>query len=142
MPWPLEVLIVSTDRYTQLRLTEMVAKEGLSAVSCTTLGDAQTILLRHQICLVFSDCRFADGDIHGILAAVENSAGSVPVIVIRRPGDWEQYVNALVSGAHDYIECSWPPPQLQRIVRYALSTVSVFEVGPSAKLRHELGEDL
>ena len=142
MPWPLEVLIVSTDRYTQLRLTEMLANEGLNAVSCSTLSEAQNILLRHPICLVFSDCRYTDGDIHGIFVAVGCSAGSVPVIVVRQPGDWEQYVKALKTGALDYIECSWPQPELQRVVRYALSTVSVFSPDTSAKGRYELGEDL
>ncbi len=140
MPWPLEVLIISTDPYTRLRLTEVLAGEGLSAVSCSTLSKAQIILLRHPICLVFSDCRFADGDIHDVFAAVGRSAANVPVIVVCRAGDWEQSVNALKTGALDYIECSWPQHELQRVVRHALSTVSVFAPEPPAKGRHELGE--
>jgi len=92
MPWPLEVLIVSTDGYTRLRLAEMLAGERLSAVSCATLSEAQTILLRHPICLVFSDCRFADGDIHGVFGAVGRSAANVPVIVVCRAGEREQSV--------------------------------------------------
>lgn len=122
----LEVLIVSNDGNARHRLAEVLAEERLRAVFCSTLSEAQNILPRRPICIVFSDCGFADGDVHGVFRAVERSAADVPVIVVSRGGDRKECVDALKAGAFDYVECSWPRPEFQRVVRQALMAVSEF----------------
>lgn len=111
----------------------------MSAVSCSTLSEAQTVILRHPICLVFSDYCLVDGDIHHVFVVLGRSAAHVPVIVICREGDWEHSINALNTGVLDYIEGSWPQHELQRVARYALSAVSVFAPEPPTKRQDVLG---
>jgi DNA-binding NtrC family response regulator len=81
MSGPVEALVVSTDVHTSVSLTEGLLKNGLIPVCCSTLSEAQGILLRHPICLVLSDDRFPDGDFHDLLATVEASPSRAPVII-------------------------------------------------------------
>jgi len=106
LSWPLEVLVASADAQTRLNLADLLAKDGLSPVFCSSLSEAQDVLARQPICLVFSDYCLPDGDFRDVLCEVKRSSSSVPVVVINRVGDWHQYLNVLNSGAFDYIDCS------------------------------------
>lgn len=125
LSWPVEVLVASADAETRLSLTDLLAKDGLNPVFCSSLSEAQEVLVRQPICLVFSDYRLPDGDFHDVLYEVKRNSSSVPVVVINRVGDWHQYLNVLKSGAFDYIDCSWPRREVQRVVRQVLNAISV-----------------
>lgn len=130
MSWPLEVLIASSDSNARLTLTDLLAKEGLGPVFCSSLSEAQDALAREPICLVFSDYRLPDGDFRDVLFEVKRRSPSVPVIVTNRTGDWHEYLNVLKSGAFDYLDYSWPRREVQRVVRDGMNAISLFSSGP------------
>jgi DNA-binding NtrC family response regulator len=142
MPWPLEVLVATADAGTRRSLADLLGKGGLSPVICSTVSQAHEILIRQPICLVFSDYRLPDGDFRDVLNEVKRSSSSVPVIVTNRIGDdWDEYLNVLRCGAFDYIDCSWPRCEVQRIVARALNTVCSFASQPPAKTQEDLREN-
>jgi DNA-binding NtrC family response regulator len=138
MPWPLEVLIATADAEVRRSLTDLLAESGLSPVLCSSLSEAQSILVREPICLVFCDYHLPDGDFRDVLYEVRRHAPSVPVVVSNRLGGCHQFLNVLQSGAFDYIDCIWPRQELQQIVRQALRTVSLRSLDPLADLLEEI----
>jgi len=140
MSWPLETLVASADVEICVSLTEVLVKNGLIPVCCSTLNETQRVLLRHPICVVLSDYRFPDGDFHDVLAAVAASASRVPVIIIAcRPIDSIEYLNAMSAGAFDCIRFPWKPQELQKIVSRALNAVSLFAFEPVGTGSERLG---
>jgi DNA-binding NtrC family response regulator len=138
MPWPLEVLIATADADVRRSLTDLLAENGLSPVLCSSLSEAQSILVREPVCLVFCDYHLPDGDFRDVLQEVKRHARSVPVVVSNRMGGCHQFLSVLKSGAFDYIDCIWPRQELQQIVRQALRTVSLRSLDPLADLLEEL----
>jgi DNA-binding NtrC family response regulator len=138
---PLEALVADADVETCGSLTEVLLRNGLIPVCCSTLNEAQSILLRHSICLVLSNYTFPDGDFHDVLAAVEGSASRVPVILTCRTIDSTKYLDAMSSGAFDCIEFPWASRELHRIVSHALNPVPVFASEPTAMGQERLGGD-
>jgi two-component system, NtrC family, nitrogen regulation response regulator NtrX len=138
VPWPLEVLIATADADVRRSLTDLLAENGLSPVLCSSLSEAQSILVREPICLVFCDYHLPDGNFRDVLYEVRRHAPSVPVVVSNRMGGCHQFLSTLKSGAFDYIDCVWPRQELQQIVRQALRTVSLRSLNPLADLPQEL----
>lgn len=135
--WPLEVLVATADADIRRSLADLLAECGLSPVVCSSLGEAQSILVRQPICLVFCDYRLPDGDFRDVLYQVKRSASSIPVVVCNRMGDRREFLNALKSGAFDYIDCTWPRQEIQQIVRQALSMVSLHSLELPTGLRED-----
>jgi DNA-binding response OmpR family regulator len=112
---PLEALIVSADVETCVSLREVLLRNRLIPVCCSTLSEAEIALLQHPICFVLSDYIFPDGDFHDALAAVEESASRVPVIIICRTTDSIRYLEALSPGAFDGVRLPWASRELPRM---------------------------
>jgi DNA-binding NtrC family response regulator len=138
MPWPLEVLIATADAEVRRSLTDLLAESGLSPVLCSSLGEAQSILVREPVCLVFCDYHLPDGDFRDVLYEVRRHAPSVPVVVSNRMGGCHQFLNVVKSGAFDYIDCVWPRHEMRQIVRQALRAVSLRALEPLAEGPEEL----
>jgi DNA-binding NtrC family response regulator len=139
MSLPFEVLVASADVETCVGLTEMLVKNQLIPVCCSTLGEARSMLLQHRICLVLSDYRFPDGDFHDVLIAVEASASRVPVIITSGTINTIEYLDAMSSGAFDCVRYPWAPRELRRIVSHALSVACLFSFEPVATGQESFG---
>jgi CheY-like chemotaxis protein len=104
---PLEALIISADVGTCVGLREVLLRNHLIPLCCSTLSEAETALLQHPVCFVLSDYIFPDGDFHDALAAVEGSASRVPVIIVCRTMDSVRYLETMSPGAFDGIGLPW-----------------------------------
>jgi two-component system, OmpR family, response regulator TctD len=138
MPWPLKILLVTADADVRRSLTDLLAESGLGPVLCSSLGEAQNILVREPVCLVFCDYHLPDGDFRDVLYEVRRHAPSVPVVVSNRMGGCHQFLNVVKSGAFDYIDCVWPRQDMRQIVRQALRAVSLCAREPLADGPEEL----
>jgi DNA-binding response OmpR family regulator len=112
---PLEALVISADVETCASLRELLLRNHLIPICCSTLSEAQIALLRHPICLVLSDYIFPDGDFHDALAAVEGSASRVPVLIVCRTLDSIRYLEAMSPGMFDGIRPPWASRELPRM---------------------------
>jgi DNA-binding NtrC family response regulator len=101
------VLIVDSDDKTRDIVFESAVKQGKIPMSCSSCGEARSLLEDHCFKVDFcSDC-LPDGE----YAEVIRAAGPTPVIVLSRFAEWGPYLAALQAGAFNYIAC--PPYQAE-----------------------------
>lgn len=94
----LEVLIVSGNYAFSYDLAEVVASTGAEPHLCSTVSEAQKILQRFPICMVFSDDALPDGGFRDIIAVLADLGARIPVVVYRpsyarkkrMPTHWEE----------------------------------------------------
>lgn len=111
-----QVLIIGTEEDSRERIIATTYKCGLSPVSCSTLGEARSLLARQYFHIVFCNDNLPDGDFRAVI----RSARSSPVIVLSRLAEWEPYLAAINAGAFDYIACPPEPIETERILWFAL----------------------
>jgi DNA-binding response OmpR family regulator len=112
---PLEALVISADVETCASLREVLLRNHLVPICCSTLSEAQIALLHRPICFVLSDYIFPDGDFDDALAAVEGSASRLPVIIVCRTLDSIRYHDAMSPGTFDGIRLPWASRALPRM---------------------------
>jgi DNA-binding response OmpR family regulator len=110
------VLIIGAEEESRERIIATTHKCGMGAVSCSTLGEARSLLARQYFQIVFCDDNLPDGDFRAVI----RTARSSPVIVLSRLAEWEPYLAAINTGAFDYIACPPDPVETERILWFAL----------------------
>ena len=122
----LQALVASSDPEIRETLKGMLARGGMEALFSSTAEEAEAILFRHPISLVFCEERLPDGSFRDVLGEVKRSARLVPVVVVSRLGDWDKYLEALRLGVHDYIAFPFQRAEVESTINQALSKLSVF----------------
>jgi DNA-binding NtrC family response regulator len=117
------VMLVSPILETQQAFASALGERGIAPILASTVGEAQTILSRHPISLVFCSDELPGGGVDAFIRQSSRAPGRVPVVVVSRFDDWERYLNFLKIGAFDYV--LYPPSgsEIERVVRNALSCV-------------------
>jgi len=117
----LNVMVVSDTPEVQQILASTLAQRGIAPIVASTLDEAQTILSRHYIHIVFCSDDLPQDGIGALIRQTSQSPGKVPVVVVSRFDDWGRYLNFLGVGAFDYV--LYPPRgvEIESIVRRALS---------------------
>ena len=110
------VLIIGAEEESRERIIATTHKCGLVPVSCSTLGEARSLLARQYFKIVFCNDNLPDGDFRAVI----RTARSSPVIVLSRLAEWEPYLAAINAGAFDYIACPPEPVETERILWFAL----------------------
>lgn len=82
-------------------VTQIIRKRGIETVCCPCLSDARSFLHAQTFSAVFCSDNLPDGDFSTVIRAVD----STPVVVFSRLTDWDGYLEAVRSGAFDYIAC-------------------------------------
>lgn len=121
-----QALVASSDPEIRETLKGMLARRGMEALFSSTAEEAEAILFRHPISLVFCEERLPDGSFRDVLGEVKRSARLVPVVVVSRLGDWDKYLEALRLGVHDYIAFPFQRAEVESTINQALSKLSVF----------------
>jgi DNA-binding NtrC family response regulator len=84
-----------------------LAQRGVAPIIASTLSEAQTILRRHCIHLVFCSDELPDCGVGALLLQTSRPPGRVPVVVFSRLNNGERYLSFLEAGAFDYV--LYPP---------------------------------
>lgn len=98
-----DVLVVSSDVVVRRRLAEILVSLGIDPVRLSTLRECHEILARKQVGLVFCDPQVADGKYQDLLAAYPADRSRPRVVVTSCTADWEEFNEAMRSGAFDVI---------------------------------------
>jgi two-component system NtrC family response regulator len=110
------IMLVEDEPSLQLALGDTLADEGYDVLVAGTLEEAITGLAR-PIDLVLSDFRLPDGTGFDVLRAVQNAFPDVPVVLLTAYGTVPGAVEAIRSGAAEYITKPFENLQLLALVR-------------------------
>lgn len=117
---PLEALVTCADPEYLYVLTNLLRDCGLTPILSSTVGEAQAIMSRRTISLIFCEDGLPDGGFCDLLAAAAWAGTRIPVVVVSNADDWNHYLRAMRNGAFDYIQ--WPPrrAEVEWVVHSAL----------------------
>jgi DNA-binding NtrC family response regulator len=116
----IRVLIVSPLVEVRRPLLQALEKLSTDVLVCSTLAQAEEVLLRKAVEVVFCDEHLADGSYQDLIHA-EHFDHRVPrVVVTTLTGDWELYFLAVARGAFDVIRSPWHATDVEMVVIRAL----------------------
>ncbi len=121
----ISALLVHQNSQTLMALKVALERQGMRVVQAETLAQAQRLLGGFNPApLVFTDVHLPDGTWAGVLALAEKAAKPVNVIVVARVVDTRFYVEAIETGAFDFIAPPFLAADLEYVVHSALSNVA------------------
>jgi DNA-binding NtrC family response regulator len=98
------ILIVDDERGVREGLVRAVESAGHTAVAAAGIAEARSTLASRKIDCMLLDVRLKDGDGLAFLAEIRRSEHKdVPVIMATAYGDSERTIEAMKSGAFDYV---------------------------------------
>jgi DNA-binding NtrC family response regulator len=102
------------------KLIEVVRQTGATHVIAASVREAATALKSGSFDVIISGRKLEDGNSDDLLDAAHATQPGVPVIVVSRTGDWEEYIEAINRGAFDLLAADSPPSESVRIISSAL----------------------
>jgi len=109
-----DVLLIDDDASFQAALTELVRAEGFSVEGAGSLGEARAYLSKHTPDLALVDLKLPDGSGLELLPEIQN--GATEVILITGHATVDSAVEALRSGASDYLTKPVDIPRLKSVL--------------------------
>ena len=104
-----------------LELLEItLSRMGIECRSASTLAEARTLLNKEKFDLCLSDMRLPDGDGIDFVRHIQEQAPEVPVAMITAHGNMETAIEALKSGAFDFVSKPVDLSILRNLVNSAL----------------------
>lgn len=117
-------LLVHQNSETMTALKCALERQGMRIVQASSRAAAKRMLGGLMPApLVFTDTHLPDGNWADILAVAEGAKRPVNVIVVARVVDTRFYVQAIETGAFDFIAPPFNPMDLAYVVRSALDNV-------------------
>ena len=105
------VLVVSGNLEAQEAVANVLREWGLASIFALTARDAEEILIRHPVSLIFCSDELEDGEVDSFIQCCSHPPNQVPVVVVSRLDDCGQYLKFLQAGAFDYV--LYPPNGLE-----------------------------
>lgn len=135
----LEVLVACADTEVSKKISALAAQRGLRVVLAATVQQSRLALAERRVGLVFCEERLVDGDFRDLLLAVSRAAGRIPLVVMARVGEWQEYLRAVSLGAFNFIAPPFHSPELERLFRNALREQAPDAVQVKAPLHKSRG---
>jgi DNA-binding NtrC family response regulator len=122
--------VACNDCESRCALASILANLGLDLVFAASVEQARAILRGKQIRLVLCEETLPDGSFRDVLRTLQLAGSRVPVVVCSLLGEMDEYLEAMESGAFDFISPPFRPTELESIVN------SVFpKYSPKSKKR-------
>src|SRR5262249_32853692 len=112
-------LVVSPRLEVRQPLLRTLESLAMDVVVCATRSEAEEVLSRQAIDVIFCDDRLPEGSYVDLISA-RGSESAPRLIVATRTGEWDLYLEALAKGAFDVIRCPWHPTDVELAVIRAL----------------------
>jgi DNA-binding NtrC family response regulator len=113
----LRALLISSDGNNAGELAAALAQCGVSAVACSGWAPARVLLMEPAtLDLLICEDRLHDGSFRDVLAFSKDSRVKLPVIVYSPSGDFAAYLEAMESGAFDFMVPPYRLTELQAIL--------------------------
>jgi DNA-binding NtrC family response regulator len=99
----IQVLVVGSDVGNRTALVNILEECGLEPVIASNVEEAGNILARRPTHVVFCEDNLPDGSFREILRLVRATRPDSQVVVSSKLGDVDQYIEAMILGAFDFI---------------------------------------
>lgn len=116
------ILIVEDDLTFATMLKTWLCRKGFDVYTSSGVSNACKELEDNDINLILSDLRLPDGDGTAILEWKKNNGKDIPVIIMTSYADIQSAVNAMKSGAFDYVSKPVRPDELLKKIEEAINT--------------------
>ena len=97
-----------------------LARMDIDCISAENLQDAYELLKNHKFDICLTDMRLPDGDGLNLVAFIQDNNPQLPVAVITAHGNMESAIQALKSGAFDFLSKPINLEVLRTLIRSAL----------------------
>jgi two-component system, NtrC family, response regulator AtoC len=124
------ILIVDDEENARQYLGDYLQGEGYEVCSASTLEEARVQIQQENADIVLLDVQLPDGYGPDLLEETALMAVPPPIILITAHGDIEMAVDAMKSGAHDFLQKPIQFDSLEKSIQRAKNTVA---------MRRELG---
>ncbi|HSB70274.1 MAG TPA: sigma-54 dependent transcriptional regulator [Candidatus Methylomirabilis sp.] len=115
-----KVLVVDDDPEIAGVLTELLKKEGHQVATCSTGGAAVSAGREERFDVVLADIRLPDMDGLAVLRAFQEASPESAVILMTAFGSVETAIQAIQTGAYDYVPKPFKLDEVRIAVRRAL----------------------
>jgi two-component system response regulator PilR (NtrC family) len=113
-------LIVDDEPDIRELLAITLTRMGVDSVAAANLGEARDLLKRGGFDLCLTDMKLPDGNGLDLVAHIQSNHPSLPVAMITAHGNMESAIQALKSGAFDFVTKPVDLSVLRRLVETAL----------------------
>jgi DNA-binding NtrC family response regulator len=127
-------LVVGADGEICAILGEALLLCGIAPTLAASISASRQHLATGKFSMVLCQDHLPDGRYSDLLRLNQQTGKSVPVIVVSRTGDWQDYFTAVDLGAQDFLAYPLIPGELQRILRGFLAERGREEGAQSASL--------
>ena len=116
------ILIIEDDITFSLMLTTWLGKKGFEVKTSASVADARRYIEEGNFNLVISDLRLPDGDGIDLLKWLKDAYPSLPLIMMTSYAEIQTAVQAMKSGAADYISKPLNPEELLSKIREVMKS--------------------
>jgi|SRR5579859_635397 len=102
------------------QLVEAVRQARTTHLVTSNVGKAIEALKNGKYDVIVTGKKLDDGNADDVLQVVQAIHPSVPVVVVSRTEDWNEYVNAVNRGAFDLLPADSPTHESARVISAAL----------------------
>ncbi len=115
------ILVVDDEAAMRKNLSELLGEEGFTIVEAVDGESALSMVKNHQPNLILLDINLPRTDGLAVLVEVKRTQPDVPVIVFTAYGTSERAIQAMKSGAYDYLEKPFDLDEFLLTIRRALN---------------------
>jgi DNA-binding NtrC family response regulator len=132
------LLVVDDDSLIRRSLGEMLRREGYAVTEAATANEALKIAATAAPSLVITDFNMPEVDGMQLLRELRARRPDLPVVLVTGYGTVEQAVEAMKSGAYDYVSKPILDDEMKMVVRRALEERTLRDENSDLKKRLDL----
>ncbi len=114
------ILIVDDEAYVRQSLAEVLGAEGFRTQLAGSVADAAAKLAESEVDVIVTDLRMPTGDGMELLKLVRRQGLATPIVMMTGVGTMRDAVEAIRSGAYDFLQKPVDSEQLVLLLRRAL----------------------
>jgi DNA-binding NtrC family response regulator len=133
VPRPIRILVVDDEASVRRLLSAILEDRGYEVVEATGVAEARKALGCREIHVVLTDQRMQDGQGLEVLAAARESDPNIPVVFLTGVATVELAVDAMRSGAFDFLSKPFLPEQALAVVGRATERAALIRENESLK---------
>ena len=118
-----QVLVAVSDPESGRALKTILSDFGLKPVVACSLSEAQAILSKGSVPLVFCDAQLPGGTFQELLQLT--APARIPLVVAARLPETRQYLEAMSLGAFDFVAAPFRPADVEHILTNVLRRLPV-----------------
>lgn len=113
-----QVLLLCVDSTVRSDMLDRLMRSGVMPLICQSFKDAQSMLSRQSVSVTFCE---------DVLLNLFNRELSpmtrAPLVVISRTGGHDEYLEALISGAFEFVRLPAPVDEIRTVLRRAMRAI-------------------